>query len=169
MVRVHDGEQLQPDAGLRFRHHRCMSIRAVSTRQLAMFMTPQEVSHLRAGDFGDVSVKDGNNLRQQMSERYEVQEGSRGEPYRGETRSPNDYISKLKNSIDKSQGIQEPAHIWHSNGDAHLMDGHHRAAVAMETNRLLPVVHHDQPDRGDAATSAFMGPTAEKGLWSGDR
>lgn len=134
-----------------------------------MFMTPQEISRLRAGDFGDVPVKDGNNLRKHMSDRYQIQEGSRGEPYRGETRSPGEYMGRLKQSVEKSQGIKEPAHIWHSNGQAHLMDGHHRAALAMETNRLLPVIHHDHPDRGDAATSAFMGPTAEKGTWSGDR
>lgn len=146
-----------------------MSLRAVSSQQLAMFMTPHEISRLRAGDFGDVPVKDGNNLRQHMSDRFAAQEGSRGERYRGETRSPGEYMSRLKRSVDRSQGIKQPAHIWHNNGQSYLMDGHHRAALAMETNRLLPVFHHDQPERMDAADSAFLGRTADNSTWSGDR
>lgn len=143
-----------------------MSHRAVSSQQLAMFLTPHEVANLRAGDFGDTPVSDGSSMRRRMAIRHMREEG--GSPYRGDLPGVGPYVDRIKESVAKSGGINEPIHIWHGPQGPTLLDGHHRAVVAMETDRLVPAVHHDG-ERTDAADSAFLGPTAEKEIWSGDR
>ena len=53
------------------------------------------------------------------------------------------YLDSLQNSVEARGGFEEPAHVAHSPSGAWLIDGHHRSVVAMRSNRVLPVVHHE--------------------------
>jgi hypothetical protein len=112
-----------------------------------MFMTPAEIGELRAGDSRDKKVSEARSVMDDMVAAGEYADQKTG--YRRGTSSPAEYLDGMKASIEQEGGIEHPIHVWHpTNGDpATLIDGHHRATVAMETNRLVPVVHHDNSNR----------------------
>jgi hypothetical protein len=116
---------------------------AAQFQQLQMFATPKELGNLRSGDNRAKKVSDVRSILTDMVAAGEYKDSPSG--YRGGASSPADYLDRMKATADTEGGIEHPVHIWHpTNGDpATLIDGHHRAAVALETNRLVPVVHHD--------------------------
>lgn len=124
--------------------------------QLPMFMTGAEVSELASGDLGGTKVK---NWYSEISRR-------RIEGQHHDDRHATGiegHLDPMRKAVEKQGGIETPIHVWHDSkfNESWLVDGHHRAEIAAETNRLLPVVHHDQWDRSEAFDSAFMGPTAD--------
>jgi len=97
---------------------------AVSHQQLAMYMTPRELSRHELGD----TYLTGEEPHEIMQRK--LQEATK---------------SGLADKI-RSQGVQEPVHLYHNeDGSSTLTDGHHRLAVAqtMGKNTLIPVEHHD--------------------------
>jgi hypothetical protein len=110
----------------------------VQFQQLQMFATPAELAEMNSGDYPMHKVSNVPNI---IRENREIP--NRPEFYRG---SPSGaaYLDKLTKSVEERGGIEEPVRVHQSEfGGPTLMDGHHRAAVAQETNRLIPVIHHD--------------------------
>lgn len=98
---------------------------SVSHEQLAMYMTPRELSR---HEFGDTYLTG--------EEPHEIMQRKLHEATK----------SGLADKI-RSQGVQDPVHLYHNvNGTSTLTDGHHRLAVAqtMGKNTLIPVEHHDE-------------------------
>ena len=97
----------------------------VSHEQLAMYMTPRELSRHELGD----TYLTGDEPHEIMQRK--LHEATK---------------SGLADKI-RSQGVQDPVHLYHNvNGTSTLTDGHHRLAVAqtMGKNTLIPVEHHDE-------------------------
>ena len=96
----------------------------LSHQQLAMYMTPRELSRHEMGDAHFTGEKPHEIMQRKLQEATK---------------------SGLADKI-RSQGVQEPVHLYHNeNGSSTLTDGHHRLAVAqtMGKNTLIPVEHHD--------------------------
>ena len=96
----------------------------LSHQQLAMYMTPRELSRHEMGDAYLTSEEPHEIMQRKLQEATK---------------------SGLADKI-RSQGVQEPVHLYHNeNGSSTLTDGHHRLAVAqtMGKNTLIPVEHHD--------------------------
>jgi hypothetical protein len=112
-------------------------------QQLAMFMTPKELGNLRAGDNRSKKVSQSRSIMDDLIAQGEYKDSPSG--YRDGSRSPDHYLDALAVDVEKKGGVAEPLHVWHpTNGDpSTLVDGHHRAVVAMNSNRLVPVIHHD--------------------------
>lgn len=117
-------------------------------KQLPMFMTPHEVASLRTNDFPEQRVQSN---RQNMNRSWGMM-GTGVDDYRhinagGATK----YIANLERDVNSEGGIKTPARVHLGDHprtprsqrvdrtDATLTDGNHRAVVAMETNRLVPV------------------------------
>jgi hypothetical protein len=122
-----------------------------------MFMTGSELGELASGDLGGTPVKEWHAeiaMRRIHGSHHDDrhQRGIEG------------HLDPMRKAVEKQGGIETPVHVWHDNkwGESWLVDGHHRAQIAMDTNRLVPVVHHDQWDRSEAFDSAFLGPTSDQ-------
>jgi hypothetical protein len=103
-----------------------------------MFMTPQEVGSLESGDWPGESVA-GSRDRME-AKRHPVDWHTSEHAFGG----PAKYLAHLTDSINQSEGIVSPIRVRHNPYmPPRLQDGHHRAVVAMETNRLVPVEHHE--------------------------
>jgi hypothetical protein len=97
----------------------------VSHEQLAMYMTPRELSRHELGDTYLTGEEPHEIMQRKLHEATK---------------------SGLADKI-RSQGVQDPVHLYHNvNGTSTLTDGHHRLAVAqtMGKNTLIPVEHHDE-------------------------
>ena len=117
-----------------------MSARNLSSTQLAMFMTPHEISDLRLSDAVAMGGRDKmTRVKQIENER-----------------------SGLDEAI-KKEGVQKPVHIYHTSqkegGHVELVDGHHRFVAAMKhhPDRLIPVYHSDDSDM----LSSHMAPLSD--------
>jgi hypothetical protein len=98
---------------------------SVSHQQLAMYMTPRELSRHEYGDAYLTGEEPHEIMQRKLREATE---------------------SGLAAKI-RAQGVQEPVHLYHNvDGSSTLTDGHHRLAVAatMGKNTLIPVEHHDE-------------------------
>ena len=107
--------------------------------QLPMFLTPEETAGLHANDFPGHSVSENRAMMDKedangMDYRHKAFRGSAG------------YLDAVKNLVEEEGGIHTPVQAILPNPNevygrerASLSDGHHRAVVAMETKRLLPV------------------------------
>jgi len=98
---------------------------SVSHEQLAMYMTPRELSRHELGDTYLTGEEPHEIMQRKLHEATK---------------------SGLADKI-RSQGVQDPVHLYHNvNGTSTLTDGHHRLAVAqtMGKNTLIPVEHHDE-------------------------
>lgn len=103
--------------------------------QLPMFMTPYEVSHLRSIDYDMRPMHEVPELMRSVEGHQQAKEALRG--HGAETHLERSYAETRQRG-----GIEAPAKIVHlPSGYTSLYDGHHRAVVSMETNRLLPVEH----------------------------
>ena len=105
--------------------------------QLPMFMTPHEIGSLESGDFGGPVSESRKHIEAVKN---------KGDWHTSETAfgGPKPYLEHLKASISESEGVMAPVKVRHNPYmPARLTDGHHRAVVAMETNRLVPVEHHE--------------------------
>ena len=100
-----------------------MSHQNVSAHQLAMFMTPREISsQARMGD-----LRTGQQKRHLMA-----------------SKTRENKKSGLDESV-KQFGVQKPLNIYHEDGNMRVDDGHHRLAAAMRhhPDSLIPVQHTD--------------------------
>jgi len=140
-------------------------------QQLQMFMTPSEVANLRANDFDDEPVESPSHMAERMQE-YNDQEYGSNQPYRSDTENSWDYLYRMREAVDDKGGIEAPIHVMDDDKGDVLLDGHHRATVAMMRDSLVPVIHHAGSDapknqyypdswqkRRAAFESAFLGPT----------
>jgi hypothetical protein len=97
----------------------------ISHEQLAMYMTPRELSRHTLGD----SYLTGEEPHEIMQRKlHEAKQ------------------SGLAESI-RNVGVLDPIHLFHDNeGTTTITDGHHRLAVAqtMGKDTLVPVEHHDE-------------------------
>lgn len=109
-------------------------------KQLAMFMTPAEVGELHAGDYrqpGGVYPKMKDTYGQVRKNADKYWEPVEGKPLVN-------HVDSLTKKVEASGGIERPieiAHLSTSQFTPVLINGHHRATVAHETNRLVPAVH----------------------------
>lgn len=105
--------------------------------QLPMFMTPHEIGSLESGDWPGHPVSEARgHIESVKSHDWHTSETAFG--------GPKPYLNHLKSSISESEGVMAPVKVRHNPYmPPRLVDGHHRAVVAMETNRLVPVEHHE--------------------------
>lgn len=123
--------------------------------QLPMFYSGAELGEMASGDLGGSPVKNWTSevtarrlLRGDYDDRHE--DGIEG------------HLGPMRQAVERQGGIETPVHVWHDHDNQPwLIDGHHRAQIAMESNRLVPAVHHTNWDKMEAMDSAFMGPTAD--------
>lgn len=88
--------------------------------QLQMFATPSEIADWNSGDYHG----------KKMSEAVNHMDGSK--------------IDSLQRGTTAQGGIRDAVEVYHGADGRTLGNGHHRAAVAMRTGQLLPVVHSKQ-------------------------
>lgn len=117
-----------------------------------MFATPTELAQTQSNDYRGLRL---SNIPEQERERKERNSGG----YRG-AQNFEHYIERMTRHVESRGGIEEPIHVWQGKTGPSLIDGHHRSEVAIRTNRLVPVVHHEG-DHDTAVGSAFLGPTAD--------
>ena len=94
-------------------------------QQLAMLMTPQELSGAWSGDYFphkvDEAVKDINENQ------------------------PTDQ-RRLWEDVREDGGLHTPVMLAYSHPEGHLLvNGHHRVALATQHNLLVPVQHYANP------------------------
>lgn len=85
-----------------------------------MFATPAEVANWNSGDYRG----------KKMSEAVHHMDGSK--------------IDNLHRVTTTQGGIRHAVEVYHGRDGTTMGNGHHRAAVAMRTGSLLPVVHSQQ-------------------------
>jgi hypothetical protein len=88
--------------------------------QLQMFATPAEIANWNSGDYHG----------KKMSEAVNHMDGSK--------------IDSLQRGTTAQGGIRDAVEVYHGADGRTLGNGHHRAAVAMRTGQLLPVIHSKQ-------------------------
>jgi hypothetical protein len=119
--------------------------------QLPMFVTGHELGEMASGDFGGSKV---STVRPHMDKENDPNEHPsirhRGRP------DAETYISEMKSAVDEQGGISNPVDAWldHS-GQPWLLDGTHRAQVAMDRKGLVPVNWHHQWNKQEAYHSVF--------------
>ena len=107
-----------------------MSASNLSAKQLAMFMTPEEI--VKNTKQTDADYYGGWNQMRDIKQRENESSG-------------------LDAAI-KEHGVQKPLHLYHTSqaegGHVEMTDGHHRliAALKHHPDRLLPVYHSDDND-----------------------
>lgn len=111
--------------------------------QLPMFMTPHEIGQVPAGDWDLRPMSEAAGVLREQSQHHAERSAMR---WGSDPSTATSHLDHLKADVEQDGGIQEPAEITHpAEGQRqfppHLTDGHHRATVALETNRLLPVTH----------------------------
>lgn len=106
-------------------------------QQLAMFMTPTEVGELHSGDYKG-KVRDAFSQVRKNADKY-------WEPVAGKPIV--NHVDELTKKVEAAGGIETPITVLHPHPlsprqfPALLANGHHRATLAHETNRLIPVNH----------------------------
>ncbi len=124
-------------------------------RQLPMFLTPHEVAGLHGGDY-DVPIRDTKAAMQRDWD--EADEHDRLDPDYYHTGvsahgGPAAYIEHLKASGPIHTPVSVSVSVTrHVNGKDYttpdsLVDGHHRAVAAVESNQLLPAHFYDGTGR----------------------
>ena len=88
--------------------------------QLQMFATSSEIADWNSGDYHG----------KKMSEAVNHMDGSK--------------IDSLQRGTTAQGGIRDAVEVYHGADGRTLGNGHHRAAVAMRTGQLLPVIHSKQ-------------------------
>lgn len=116
--------------------------------QLPMFMTPHEVSHLRSIDYDFRPMHEVPEVMRSVEGHQQEKEALRGH-------TSDTHLQRVYGETHERGGIERPARIVHlPTGYTALYDGHHRAVVSMETNRLLPVEHYTSHHDAIAARDA---------------
>jgi hypothetical protein len=88
---------------------------------LQFFMTPDEVGGLHAGDYG-IGMDKAVHVVRKVAQRK---------------------LDEIEDAANRQGGIRQKIRVVHGVGDKpYLMDGHHRAASAIQNNRLVPVKHY---------------------------
>lgn len=128
-----------------------MSHASPQFRQLSMFATPQELGEMASGDLG------GSPVKNWYSET--LMRGIHGEDdderHEG---GVSGYLDEMSDKVAEQGGISKPVHVWLDHaGSPWLLDGHHRAQVAMDSNRLVPVDWHHHWNKREAEAEAFLG------------
>lgn len=134
----------------------------VQGKQLPMFMTPHEVSHLHSIDYDMRRMHEVPEVMRSVEGHQQEKDALRGNI--GSTA-----LQRTAAETEKRGGIQRPAMIVHlPTGHTVLYDGHHRAVVSMESNRLLPVEHftshHEAIAQKDAQDHADVMDAARRKL-----
>jgi hypothetical protein len=103
--------------------------------QLPMFMTPHEIGGMMSADYG-VNMR---HVPERMHAEYEharSRDEARGHTW-GQSKP-----ERIANQVRESGGIEKPVRVLHlESGVSSLYDGNHRAAAALEQNKLVPVDH----------------------------
>ena len=130
-----------------------MSHASPQFKQLPMFATPAELGEMASGDLGGTPVK---NWYSEVAMRNI--HGEDDDLRHFESDGVQGYLDRMSGKIDDQGGITKPAHAWidHS-GQPWLLDGHHRAQVAMDSGRLVPMEWHHNWDKREAEADAFLG------------
>lgn len=93
-----------------------------------MFLTPEDIRGMQANDTGGP-----------MEDWFYHTEKVNDDP-RHPDGDPGPYIEAMLRHIESRAGIEEPVTARSSRtGPSKILDGHHRAMIAMDTNRLVPV------------------------------
>lgn len=90
--------------------------------QLQMFATPHELGQMWSGDYTGLKVEN---------------------TYASTRRGDAAYLDRLTSKVASDGGFTNPVMVAHGKGEPLLVNGHHRATVAAETDRLVPVRHYD--------------------------
>lgn len=130
-------------------------------KTLPMWVTPAEMRGINSGDHRGITVGQAYPLI--ANRRYGVENrAARGAD------SAAEHIQNLTASADRHGGFDSPVLVGidHkldedplsgvTNTRPVLLDGHHRAAAAIQSNRLLPVEYHQGPAE-DAYMNVFSG------------
>lgn len=116
--------------------------------QLAMFATPAEIGEWQSGDYAGRPMSEARHLVRSSPIQRMVHGTSPKTQSELQTHSAGEYLDSLAKSADEQGGIEEPVTISLGTESGrttqNLQDGHHRATVAMETNRLLPVTYRER-------------------------
>ena len=100
--------------------------------QLPMFLTPHEIGGMLSGDYS-VNVR---HMPEHLRSKQEHQARKYGDD--GPIK-----MDQIANEVRESGGIEKPVRvIHHETGVSSLYDGNHRAAAAMDQNKLIPVEHY---------------------------
>ena len=120
-------------------------------KQLPMFLTPHELGDMHAGDFGGTAVRDVRPLMDKENDPHlhpSIQHRGRA--------SAKEYLAGMRQAVDKQGGISNPVEAWIDHGGENwLVDGTHRAQVALDRGGLVPVQWHHQWNKNEAYDSVF--------------
>lgn len=131
-----------------------MSHASPQFKQLPMFMTPAELGSMASGDFGGERVR---NVRPLM-DRENDPTAHPSIQHRGRPDAAT-YLGEMRQAVERQGGIGNPVDAWIDHeGHDWLVDGTHRAQVAMATGRLVPVNWHHQWNKQEAYHSVFNAP-----------
>lgn len=120
-------------------------------RQLPMFLAPHEIAGMESGDTSGPMRDWHRDVRDVDDPRHDPDDGS-----------PDRYLRQMSRVVDSQGGIEKPVHarLTMSGDNSILVDGHHRGHLAMQTNRMVPVLWHEG-DRRQVEKSAFFGPSSD--------
>lgn len=128
-----------------------MSHASVQFKQLPMFVTGHELGSMASGDFGGEPVR---NVRPHMDKENDPT-AHPSIQHRGRA-SAAEYIGEMKQAVEHQGGIAQPVDAWIDHeGKDWLVDGTHRAQVAMDRGGLVPVNWHHQWSKNEAYHSVF--------------
>ena len=118
--------------------------------QLPLYMTAEEMGHLRSADFPGKRVSEVNESTMQNEFGHNYASGRRGD-----SENAFDHVNNLGRRF--SDGIFEPAKVTLSGASSVsnglLMDGHHRSVLARRTRQLIPVDFYEKPGAGQSRDS----------------
>lgn len=116
---------------------------------LPMFLAPHEIERMESGDTAGPLWRWRSDVRDVDDPRHEDSDGS-----------PDRYLRQMTRVVEKQGGIAKPVHARLAGDEAIVVDGHHRSVVAMDTNRMVPVLWHTGNKR-KVERSAFWGTSAD--------
>lgn len=117
--------------------------------QLPMFLAPHEIAQMRSHDTMGFLGDWREDTKDMLDPRHDEETGDASE-----------YMNKMRSQIESQGGITKPVHAIRGDGRQPLLiDGHHRAVTGMETNRMVPVLWHQEG--GGFLHSAMYGPHSD--------
>lgn len=115
--------------------------RSAQFEQLQMLATPDEIRGWHSNDFRHDTMADVPRIMRDPDENESASTRAYNAAAYGPYVTESEYLDSMRGHVDRQGGISRPVVLGHRNGYPTLLDGHHRAVVALESNRLLPVVH----------------------------
>lgn len=112
-----------------------MTLQPRQFQQLQLYMTPDELGNLQSADYPLNHVRDVPGIK-------------------AEEAHGDDRLASYDRMANKMGGIHRPVYVAHHPGGSELWDGHHRATVALQTGRLVPVTHAETSARANDVNRA---------------